>query len=33
MIQTIDSKAELSQFLIKNVEFYTNEWIQYIKGE
>ena len=31
MIHAIDSKAELSQFLIKNVESYTNEWIQYIK--
>jgi rsbT co-antagonist protein RsbR len=31
MIQTIDSKSELSQFLVKNVEFYTNEWIQYVK--
>jgi rsbT co-antagonist protein RsbR len=31
MIHTIDSKTELSQFLIKNVESYTNEWIQYIK--
>ncbi|HVH96620.1 MAG TPA: STAS domain-containing protein, partial [Bacillus sp. (in: firmicutes)] len=30
MIQTIDSKAELSQFLVKNVEFYTKEWIQYV---
>ena len=30
MIQTIDSKAELSQFFNKNLDFYTKEWIQYI---
>lgn len=30
MLQTIDSKAELSKFLNNNLEFYTKEWIQYL---
>lgn len=30
MIETVDSKVELSQFLFKNLEFYTKEWIQYL---
>lgn len=31
MIQAIDSKTELSQFLRKNIVFYTEEWIQYLE--
>ncbi|MCQ6274187.1 STAS domain-containing protein [Bacillus sp. V3B] len=31
MIQTIDSKVELSQFLNDNLNFYTMEWVEYIK--
>jgi rsbT co-antagonist protein RsbR len=30
MVQATDSKVELSQFLNKNLDFYTNEWIQYL---
>ena len=33
MIETIDSKVELSQFLKENVEFYTQEWIQIFRGK
>ena len=31
MVQTIDSKVELSQFLNDNLNFYTTEWIEYIQ--
>lgn len=31
MVQTIDSKVELSQFLNDNLIFYTTEWIDYIQ--
>jgi rsbT co-antagonist protein RsbR len=31
MVQTIDSKVELSQFLHDNLNFYTTEWIQYLQ--
>lgn len=31
MVQTIDSKIELSQFLNDNLNFYTTEWIEYIQ--
>ncbi|MBU8880567.1 STAS domain-containing protein [Bacillus sp. FJAT-29790] len=30
MIQTVDSKVALSQFLRDNLDFYTKEWIQYL---
>ncbi len=32
MLQTavVDSKLELSDFLFKNLEFYTEEWVQYL---
>ncbi|QED46522.1 ATP-binding protein [Cytobacillus dafuensis] len=30
MIQTVNSKEELSQFLKDNIDFYTKEWIQYL---
>ncbi|WP_077210796.1 ATP-binding protein [Bacillus dakarensis] len=30
MIETVDSKVELSQFLFKNLDFYTQEWLQYL---
>lgn len=31
MIQAVDSKAEVSQFLTKNLTFYTEEWTQYLQ--
>ena len=31
MMQAIDSKVELAEFLIKNLHFYTEEWIQYLQ--
>ncbi|MDF2904048.1 MAG: sporulation-specific ATP-dependent protein histidine kinase, partial [Bacillus sp. (in: firmicutes)] len=31
MIQVIDSKLELTEFLNKNLAFYTEEWVQYLK--
>ena len=31
MIQAIDSKLELSEFLKNNMEFYTKEWIEYMQ--
>ncbi|AGK52330.1 ATP-binding protein [Bacillus sp. 1NLA3E] len=30
MIQVIDSKLELTEFLNKNLAFYTEEWVQYL---
>lgn len=30
MTQTIDTKSGLAQFLAKNLNFYTEEWIQYL---
>lgn len=30
MIQTVDSNHNLSEFLNKNLDFYTKEWIQYL---
>ncbi len=31
MIQVIDSKLELTEFLNKNLAFYTEEWVQYLQ--
>ncbi|MDP4105473.1 MAG: ATP-binding protein [Bacillota bacterium] len=31
MIQAVDSKVELENFLTKNVHFYTEEWMQYLQ--
>ncbi|MGJ7919022.1 ATP-binding protein [Neobacillus sp. LXY-4] len=31
MLQVIDSKTELTDFLHKNLDFYTREWVQYLE--
>ncbi len=31
MLQAIDSKVDLADFLNKNLDFYTKEWIQYLE--
>ena len=31
MIQAVDSKVELENFLKNNLHFYTEEWIEYLK--
>ncbi|WP_416825964.1 ATP-binding protein [Ectobacillus polymachus] len=31
MINTVDSKVELSNFLSDNLDFYTKEWVQYLE--
>ena len=31
MVQTIDSTTELRKFLNNNLDFYTEEWIEYLK--
>ena len=31
MMQAIDSRVDLAEFMINNVDFYTKEWIQYLE--
>ncbi|WP_248278465.1 ATP-binding protein [Bacillus sp. DNRA2] len=31
MLQVVDSKTDLTDFLFKNLDFYTREWVQYLE--
>ena len=33
MLQAINSKVDLADFLNKNLDFYTKEWIQYLAAK